>query len=137
MYTLQETFDISSLALVAQGRPGADAEGGCSYVDGCAAGHLVPVEVRDRLAGFVCGSQNRQYFIDAGHNVSFVQNLQDIHDEEMQRNRTQDEGDASVFVINVAGWRRAWLPRLCRFAREHGLDPSRVIEAAKAAGWEV
>lgn len=135
MHTPQESFDISGLALVAQGRPGAASSGSCSWAAGCAASHLLAPDV-DRVAIDAFSNTSamspdvQPLLLQAGHEPTFVYELQKYH-------------DATVFKCRVhsldfaQNWRKVWLAGLPALAARLNVFPDRVVAAARAAGWEV
>lgn len=137
MFALQETFDMSCLALVEQGEPARD-ETGCRYLieDGrrCAAGHLMttaPREVLLRLSGGVGLWEVKNQLIN--HNLNLVAALQAVHDERAYRLSVGDRADR----ITLQGWQTHWLSRVLDIAQRLDLDPARVLEAARAKGWTI
>lgn len=134
MHTRQETFDISSLAMIAQGRPGVTEGGSCSYRNGCAAAHLVDASHWRRMHGTALHPDVSPLLKNAGHDPSFVISLQEDHDNAVFAVR-DDTADGWGFTAEE--WRKAWLPRARRRAEREGLDFSKVEAAARAAGWEV
>jgi hypothetical protein len=128
MFTLQETFDMSCLALVEQGRP-ATEKLACRYLtaDGrrCAIGHLMtdisPEVLRD-LGGTVSRHQVAAYVPD--HNHDLMRRLQRDH-------------DLAAPPPNDDNWRGNWLESILKTARCFKVDPTRVLEAARAKGWTI
>jgi hypothetical protein len=125
MHTHQETFDMSGLALIAQGRPGFDDEQRiCRYSLGCAAAQLLPPEIdREKLDDNWSGTSAtvsgiREHFEAAGFDVVFVRALQNAHDRAAYR-----------------GWHKHWLPELVVVAAVRKVSPNRVLQAARDAGW--
>lgn len=122
-YSKQETFDMSGLALVAQGEPAKSPDGSCWYLtdDGrrCAAGHLM-TETDPSLLRKIVGFSTDHADKLIGHDLDLVRALQKAHD---------DAGSMR--------WRASWLKKIVAVARLWDLDPSRVLEAARTAGWEV
>jgi hypothetical protein len=141
-FSHQESLDMSSIGLIRQGRPGfsRDEVGdvGCRFAAGCAAAQLLPPEV-DRVAiDRNLGSQSANGPVvapllrAAGHDPEFVYRLQVVHD------RTVAAGRGSTLDgFDLGLWRRYWLERLRDLVRDHGLDLSKVEQAARDAGWEV
>lgn len=133
---------MSSLALIAQGRPGftRDEVGdvACLFAAGCAAAQLLPPEVDRAAIDRNPGSQSAEGPIvgpllrAAGHDPGFVYRLQVVHDVSVVDGQY---GTADGF--DLALWRRSWLGRLRDLAADHGLDLSKVEQAARDAGWEV
>lgn len=129
MKALQETFDLSGLSLIAQGGPAID-DGACMYLapNGrrCAAGHLMtaPDNVLRDAVGFITCPQNAK-FLEA-HDINLVRALQQAHDQAAIQANDEDKP-----------WRGEWLKNIADAARKFGLDPSRVVSAAREAGWEV
>lgn len=138
---------MSSLGLIRQGRPGftrdVDGDVVCRFAAGCAAAQLLPPEVDRAAIDNNPGSQSAKGIVvaphlrAAGHDPDFVYHLQAVH-------------DSSVAVAAVSGefdltrWRQNWLQRLRDrlqrlrdLAGDHGLDLSKVEQAAREAGWEV
>lgn len=138
MHTHQETFEISSLAMIAQGRPGVDPEhGGCSYEAGCAAAQLVDHQHWSQLTGTALHPVTAHYLRRAGHDPEFVKLLQNEHDRAVTNIRDDGKGDWSVTSAETAEWRTAWLYRLRRFAEDQKLDFAPIETAARGAGWDL
>lgn len=137
MYTLQETFDLSCLALIEQGEPARD-DTGCRYLieDGrrCAAGHLMtttPREVLLRLSGSVGLCEVNDQLV--GHDLDLVESLQSAHDARAYRLSVGGRAD----LITLREWQTDWLSRVLNIAERQGLDSTRVLDAARAKGWQI
>lgn len=128
MFTVSETFNMSGLALVAQGRPGA-RDGHSSYAEGCAAAQLLPPSV-DRVAldklqySLADDAGVAEYFEAAGHDPRVVCRLQRAHDVAVLRTRT-----------NTVTWCKSWLIEVVEAAADLGVSPNQVLQAARNAGW--
>lgn len=142
MHTLQETFDLSGLALVAQGGPSSTEYGFCRYLNDagrrCAAGHLFPPDtvIADLEGCTVNQSCDGEKSIAlraalADHDLRLVRALQQAHDEATEDVAEEDE------AVEDGEWRGRWLRRVLVVASMHGLSADRVVEAARAAGWRV
>lgn len=141
-FSHQESLDLSSLGLIAQGRPGftrdEDGDIACRFAAGCAAAQLLPPEVDRAAIDRNPGSQSAEGPIvapllrAAGHDPKFVYHLQVVHDVSVA-----DGEYGATGVFNLALWRRCWLDRLRDLAHHHDLDFSKVEQAARDAGWEV
>lgn len=137
MHDPQETYDISGLALIAQGRPSISETGLCRYLcdDGCrcAVGHLLPADLTNdqirRLEGFGVGT-DQIHAVMSGHSRRLASDLQSAHDDNVT---FLDEDETHV---DVAEWRVSWLEEVCRVAIEHGLSDAKVVAAARAAWGE-
>lgn len=131
---------MSSLALIAQGRPGftRDEVGDvtCLFAAGCAAAQLLPPAIDREAIDLNPGSQSADGPVvapllrAAGHDSAFVCLLQVVHDLSVA-DQCNDDG------FDLALWRRSWLGRLRDLAADRGLDLSKVEQAARDAGWEV
>lgn len=133
---------MSSLGLIAQGRPGfrhdEDGDIACRFAAGCAAAQLLPPEVDRAAIDRNPGSQSADgrnvapLLRAAGHDPKFVYRLQIVHDASVA-----DGQYGTVDGFDLALWRRSWLGRLRDLAADRGLDLSKVEQAARDAGWEV
>lgn len=132
MHTLQETFDLSGLALVAQGRPAVNDRGECVYLadDGCrcAAGHLMTANKRTlrNLRGSIAFAERPARLLRDRHDLGLCEVLQRAHD--LLHNTMVDMPDALT-------WRTLWLERIVNVARDYGVSPNTVLQAARDAGW--
>lgn len=86
MFTKQQTFDIVSRHLIRQNAKSRDGKGDCLYRDSngnrCAAGCLIP---DDRYSANLDGntvyaSKIEYLFVDLGHDIDILKDLQEIHD---------------------------------------------------------
>lgn len=132
MKSHQETLEESCLAMIARGRPGWDqAASNCKWAAGCAAAVLIS---SDRWAEIdACRDQSARdapacdYLRENGHDPYFVGDLQETHDFAAYA----AQGDP----IN---WRHFWIVNLRNLIRRFdGLNLDEVLDAARAAGWEI
>lgn len=137
MFTRQQTFEASCLPLVEQGEP-ARGETGCRYLtqDGrrCAAGHLMSTtdpEVLLYLGGGVFEADVDEHL--TGHDLELVTALQAAHDAMSYR----VTHPMSEYRWTLEQWCTDWLARVLRVAWDFGLDPTRVLDAARAKGWTI
>lgn len=142
MFARQQTYEASCLAIVEQGRPAraekGDFDTGCRYLmeDGrrCAAGHLMrkaSPALLLKLNGGVGQADVDEHL--AGHDLELVGELQLAHDAMSYRvSHLMHE-----YQWTPGQWCVDWLVRVSRVARDFGLDPTRVLDAARAKGWTI
>lgn len=147
MFTRQQTYEASCLAIVEQGRPARAEDGapGCRYLleDGrrCAAGHLMhkasPAHLL-KLNGRVGQGDVDELLTD--HDLELVRALQRAHDVQSYRvshSMYEHRWTLEQHRWTLEQWRADWLVRVSQVARDFALDSTRVLDAARAKGWKI